>query len=63
MTHTLTHTGNGLYGNNGTKIAADLILLEQKLPESLGTQRRKDSHSAGKDEAGGWDLIGSSRSQ
>ena len=38
MTHTLTHTGKGLYGINGVKSTADLIFLEQKWSESVGNQ-------------------------
>ena len=39
LPHALPHTGKRLYGNNGAKSAAYLILLEQKWPESVGTQR------------------------
>ena len=53
MTHTLTHTGKGRYGTNGTKSAADLILLEQKGPESVENQGLEGSQSVGKDEVGG----------
>ena len=50
MTHTLTHTGKGLYGNNGAKSAADLILLEQKWSESLENQGPEGSQSVGKEQ-------------
>ena len=53
MTHTLTHTGKGLYGTNGTKSAAGLILLEQKWPESVENQGMEGSQPVGKDEVGG----------
>ena len=52
LTHTLTHTGKGRYGNNGAKSAADLILLEQKWSEG--------SQSLGKDEVGSSNLPSSS---
>ena len=61
MTHTLTHTGKGLYGNNGAKSAADLILLEQKWPESLENQGLEGSQSVGKDEVPSSNLGSSSK--
>ena len=61
MTHTLTHTGKGLYGNNGAKSAADLILLEQKWSDSLENQGPEGSQSVGKDEVGGSNPPSSSR--
>ena len=61
MTHMLTHTGKGLYGNNGAKSAADLILLEQKWPESVGNQGLEGSQPVGKDEVGGSNPPSSSR--
>ena len=61
LTHTLTHTGKGRYGTNGTKSAADLILLEQKGPESVETQGLEGSQSVGKDEVGGSNPPSSSR--
>ena len=63
MTHTLTHTGKGLYGTNGTKSAADLILLEQKWPESVENQGMEGSQPVGKDEVGSSNLpISSTKS-
>ena len=56
LTHTLTHTGKGLYGNNGAKSTADLILLEQKWPESVENQGLEGSQSVGKDEVGSSNL-------
>ena len=53
LTHTLTHTGKGLYGNNGAKSTADLILLEQKWPESVENQGPEGSQPVGKDEVSG----------
>ena len=53
LTHTLTHTGKGLYGDNGTKSTAGLILLEQKWPESLENQGPEGSQPVGKDEVSG----------
>ena len=53
MTHTLTHTGKGRYGNNGAKSAADLILLEQKWSEG--------SQSVGKNEVGSSNLPSNSK--
>ena len=61
MTHTLTHTGKGLYGTNGTKSAAGLILLEQKWPESVENQGMEGSQPVGKDEVGGSNPPSSSR--
>ena len=61
MTHTLTHTGKGLYRNNGAKSAGDLILLEQKWPESVENQRLKGPQSVGKDEVGSSNLPSSSK--
>ena len=61
LTHTLTHTGKGLYGNNGAKSAADLILLEQKWSESLENQGPEGSQSVGKDEVGSSNLPSSSK--
>lgn len=43
LTHTLTHTGKQVDGNNGHKSITDLILLEQKLPESIENQGLEDS--------------------
>ena len=63
MTHTLTHTGKGLYGTNGTKSAAGLILLEQKWPESVENQGMEGSQPVGKDEVGSSNLpISSTKS-
>lgn len=53
MTHTLTHTGKRADGNNGAKSAADLILLEQKGPESIENQGPEGSQPVGKDEVSG----------
>ena len=50
MTHTLTHTGKRADGNNGAKCTADLILLEQKWPESVENQGLEGSQPVGKDE-------------
>ena len=61
MTHTLTHTGKGLYGTNGTKSAAGLILLEQKWPESVENQGMEGSQPVGKDEVGSSNLPSSSK--
>ena len=61
LTHTLTHTEKGLYGNNGAKSAADLILLEQKEPESVENQGLEGSQSVGKDEVGSSNLPSSSK--
>ena len=61
LTHTLTHTGKGLYGNNGAKSTADLILLEQKGPESVENQGLKGSQPVGKDEVGSSNLPSSSK--
>ena len=60
MTHTLTHTGKGLYGTNGTKSAAGLILLEQKWPESVENQGMEGSQPVGKDEVASSNLAISS---
>ena len=57
----MPHTGKGLYGNNGAKSTADLILLEQKGPESVENQGPEGSQPVGKDEAGSSDLPGSAR--
>lgn len=61
MTHMLTHTGKGLYGTNGAKSATDLILLEQKWPESVENQGLEDSQPVGKDEVASSNLASSSR--
>ena len=61
MTHTLTHMGKGLYGTNGTKSAAGLILLEQKWPESVENQGMEGSQPVGKDEVGSSNLPSSSK--
>ena len=61
LTHTLTHTGKGLYGNNGVNSTADLMLLEQKGPESIGMQGLEGSQPVGKDEVGGSNPPSSSR--
>ncbi|WP_195328500.1 hypothetical protein [Flavonifractor plautii] len=53
MTHTLTHTGKRAGGNNGYKSAGDLILLEQKGPESVENQRLECRQLVGKDEVSG----------
>ena len=53
LTHTLTHTGKRPDGNNGAKSTADLILLEQKWPESVENQGLEGSQPVGKDEVGG----------
>ena len=45
--------GKGLYGTNGVKSAADLILLEQKGPESVENQGLEGSQPVGKDEVSG----------
>ena len=61
LTHTLTHTGKGLYGNNGAESTADLILLEQKWPESDENQGPEGSQPVCKDEVGGSNPPSSSR--
>ena len=61
LTHMLTHTGKGLYGTNGAKSATDLILLEQKWPESVENQGLEDSQPVGKDEVGSSNLPSSSK--
>ena len=61
MTHTLTHTGKRADGNNGAKSAADLILLEQKGPESVENQGMEGSQPVGKDEVGGSNPPSSSK--
>ena len=61
LTHTLTHTGKGLYGDNGAKSAADFILLEQKWSESVENQGLKGTQSVGKDEVGSSNLPSSSK--
>ena len=61
LTHTLTHTGKGLYGNNGAKSTADLILLEQKWPESVENQGTEGSQPVGKDEVPSSNLGSSSK--
>lgn len=38
MTHTLTHTGKRIDGDNGAKRTVDLILLEQKGPKCVEMQ-------------------------
>ena len=53
LTHTVTHTEKRTDGNNGAKSTTDLILLEQKGPESVGTQGLEGSQPVGKDEVGG----------
>ena len=53
MTHTLTHTGKQANGNNGANRTADLILSEEKWPESVENQWLDSSQSVGKDEVGG----------
>ena len=53
LTHTLTHTGKPADGNKGENSTADLILLEQKGPESAETQGLEGSQLFGKDEVGG----------
>ena len=59
----LTHTGKGLYGNNGAKSAADLILLEQKWSESLENQGLEGSQPVGKDEVPSSNLGSSSKTK
>ena len=61
MTHTLTHTGKGADADNGVKSAADLILLEQKWPESVENQGLEGSQPVGKDEVGSSNLPSSSK--
>ena len=60
MTHTLTHTGKGADADNGAKSVFDLILLEQKWPESVENQGLEGSQSVGKDEVGSSNLPSSS---
>lgn len=60
MTHTLTHTGKRAGGNNGYKSAGDLILLEQKGPESVENQRLECRQLVGKDEVSSSNLDSSS---
>lgn len=60
MTHTLTHTGKRAGGNNGYKSAGDLILLEQKGPESVENQRLECRQLVGKDEVTSSNLVISS---
>lgn len=61
LTHTLTHTGKWPDGNNGPKNTADLILLEQKWPESVETQGLEGSQLVGKDEVPSSNLGSSSK--
>ena len=61
LTYTLTHTGEGLYGTNGAKSASDLILLEQKWPESVENQGLEGSQPVGKDEVSSSNLPSSSK--
>ena len=61
LTHTLTHTGKGQYGTNGPNQTANLILLEQKGPESLENQGLEGHQPVGKDEVGGSNPPSSSR--
>ena len=61
MTHTLTHTGKGADADNGVKSAADLILLEQKGPESVENQGLECPQSVGKDEVSGSNPDSSSK--
>ena len=61
MTHTLTHTGKGADADNGAKSVFDLILLEQKGPESVGNQGLEGSQPVGKDEVGSSNLPSSSK--
>ena len=63
MTHTLTHTGKQANGNNGANRTADLILSEEKWPESVENQWLDSSQSVGKDEVGSSNLPSSSRIQ
>ena len=53
--------GKGLYGTNGVKSAADLILLEQKGPERVENQGLEGSQPVGKDEVGSSNLPSSSK--
>ena len=61
LTHTLTHTGKRTDGNNGAKSAGDLILSEQKGPESVKNQGLEGSQPVGKDEVSGSNPDSSSR--
>ena len=61
LTHTLTHTGKRTDGNNGAKSAGDLILLEQRGPESVENQGLEGSQSVGKDEVPSSNLGSSSK--
>ena len=61
MTHTLTHTGKGADADNGAKSVFDLILLEQRWPESVENQGLEGSQSVGKDEVGSSNLPISSK--
>ena len=63
LTHTLTHTGKGLYGINGVKSTADLIFLEQKWSESVENQGPKGSQPVGKDEVASSNLAISSKNR
>ena len=60
MTHTLTHTKKGADADNGAKSVFDLILLEQRWPESVENQGLEGSQSVGKDEVGSSNLPSSS---
>ena len=60
MTHTLTHTGKGADADNGAKSVFDLILLEQRWPESVENQGLEGSQSVGKDEVPSSNLGSSS---
>ena len=61
LTHTVTHTGKRADGDNGAKSTADLILLEQKGPESVEKQGLEGHKLVGKDEVGSSNLPSSSR--
>ena len=60
LTHTLTHTGKGADADNGAKSVFDLILLEQRWPESVENQGLEGSQSVGKDEVPSSNLGSSS---
>ena len=61
MTHTLTHTGKGADADNGAKSVFDLILLEQRWPESVENQGLEGPQPVGKDEVGGSNPPSSSK--
>ena len=57
----MTHTGKRADGTNGCKSVEDLILLEQKGPESVENQGLEGSQSVGKDEVSGSNPDSSSK--